>query len=120
MTLPHYFGDDRSPDPCRPDDTCPQCWYVATLARYVLVQARDAAEARARGEAALGGTALMIRTVRLASADEIELQRWHDEQAADDTCPQCGGSGGGEDPPRYCPLCGGKGHVACVGRTEEF
>ncbi|MEX0704119.1 MAG: hypothetical protein WD069_18605 [Planctomycetales bacterium] len=61
-------------------------YYVATLARYVLVDAADECEARAKGEAALRdlGAAAPgdIRTIRPATPDEIELQRWHDEALA--------------------------------------
>lgn len=60
---------------------------VATLARYVLVEAMDETAARAVGMKALrelyapeGRVAhIQIRTIRPATEDEIELQRWHDE-----------------------------------------
>jgi hypothetical protein len=66
-------------------------YYVATLARYVLVDADDESDARERGHAALlhlyaddgrAGAAINIRTVRPATDDEIELWRWHHEMVA--------------------------------------
>ena len=66
-------------------------YYVATLARYVLVDADDEIDARERGFAALhdlyaddgrAGAVINIRTVRLATEDEIELWRWHQENVA--------------------------------------
>jgi hypothetical protein len=56
----------------------PTC-YVATLARYVLVEAEDEAEACERGHSALSelNATVEIRTVRLATPDEIELSTWH-------------------------------------------
>ncbi|MEX0718372.1 MAG: hypothetical protein WD066_17385 [Planctomycetaceae bacterium] len=61
-------------------------FYVATLARYVLVEAGDEREARANGEAALRdlapGAPIRIRTIRPATADEIELAGWHAEAVA--------------------------------------
>ena len=66
-------------------------YLVATLARYVLVDARDETEAR---ELAIPGlhalyadvrqrlgrdVPIEIRTVRLATQDEIELWKWHHE-----------------------------------------
>ena len=66
-------------------------YYVATLARYVLVEADNDADARERGRAALhdlyaddgrAGAAINIRTVRPATDDEIELWRWHHEMVA--------------------------------------
>ena len=66
-------------------------YYVATLASYVLVEAENEQQARAQGLAALidlyterqGGTGLAerieIRTVRLATPEEIELCTWHHE-----------------------------------------
>ena len=71
-------------------------YYVATLSRYVLVEATCEARARERGREALlalradnaerrGREApVNIRTVRLASEDEIELWRWHQEMLASD------------------------------------
>ena len=66
-------------------------YYVATLARYVLVGADNESDARERGYAALhdlyaadgsAGAAINIRTVRPATDDEIELVRWHQEKLA--------------------------------------
>jgi len=61
-------------------------YYVATLARYVLVDTKDEADARERGGAALHELSpdmpINIRTVRLATDDEIEFQRSHDEAVA--------------------------------------
>ena len=69
-------------------------YYVATLARYVLVDAHNESDARERGYAALHdlyadlrerlgkGLPINIRTVRPATADEIELMRWHHENLA--------------------------------------
>ena len=66
-------------------------YYVATLARYVLVDADSEFDARERGNAALhdlyaddgrAGAAIHIRTVRPATDDEIELSRWHHEMVA--------------------------------------
>lgn len=56
-------------------------YYVATLARYVLVKAENESDARQRGHAALreldANLPINIRTVRLATADEIEFDREH-------------------------------------------
>jgi hypothetical protein len=69
-------------------------YFVATLARYVLVEAENEAQARQRGQAALHElyadlrqqlgreVPIKIRTIRLASDDEIELQRWHHQMVA--------------------------------------
>jgi len=66
-------------------------YYVATLARYVLVEAENEWEARERGYAALydqyedirrrfgSGMPVEIRTIRPATEDEIEHMRWHQE-----------------------------------------
>ena len=58
-------------------------YYVATLASYVLVEAADESVARQLGHAALvqliGNATPHIRTIRLATNDEIELSRWHQE-----------------------------------------
>ena len=68
-------------------------YYVATLACYVLVDAESETEAREWGHAALhdlyaangrAGAAINIRTVRLATDDEIELWRWHHQMVARD------------------------------------
>ena len=50
-------------------------YYVAGIARYVLVQARSLDEARAKGEEKLERPA---HVVRLATLDEIGLQAFHD------------------------------------------
>jgi len=64
-------------------------YYVATLARYVLVDADDESAARVAGHAALHelyadlrerlgrDVPINVLTVRPATVDEIELQRWH-------------------------------------------
>jgi len=66
-------------------------YYVATLARYILVEADNESDARERGHAALlklyagdgrAGAPINIRTVRPATDDEIELSRWHHEMVA--------------------------------------
>ena len=63
-------------------------YYVATLARYVLVDAEDEAQARELGHAALHAdmrqqygreVPITIRTVRPATQDEIELMAWHNK-----------------------------------------
>jgi len=60
-----------------------QMFYVATLARYALVEAADEQEARAKGTDALAALdqrgSIEIRTVRPASGEEIRLARWHEE-----------------------------------------
>lgn len=62
-------------------------YYVATLARYVLVDVADEASARQIGQAALQAeagdrAAIQVRTVRPAADDEIELWRWHHDRLA--------------------------------------
>jgi hypothetical protein len=69
-------------------------YLVATLARYVLVDAENGADARQRGHAALHDlyadlrerlgreVPINILTVRPAADDEIELWRWHHEMLA--------------------------------------
>lgn len=64
-------------------------YYVATLARYVLVDADSPSQAHERGRAALHDlysdvrkrlgreVPIEIRTVRPATEDEIELWTWH-------------------------------------------
>jgi hypothetical protein len=56
-------------------------YYVATLAKYVLVHAENEADARRLGHAALcelePAQPIRIRTVRPATADEIEFDRQH-------------------------------------------
>lgn len=67
--------------------------YVATLVRYVLVEAEDEAKARERGAAALEelyaelrqrhlNMQVDIHTVRPATTDEIEFCRWNEETLA--------------------------------------
>ena len=69
-------------------------YYVATLARYVLVEAENEADARQCGRAALHElyadlrkrlgkeVPINILTVRAATDEEIELWRWHHEMVA--------------------------------------
>ena len=62
-------------------------YYVATLARYVLVDAADDAAARQIGQAALqaeagDSAAIQVRTVRPATDDEMELSHWHHDRLA--------------------------------------
>lgn len=69
-------------------------YYIATLARYVLVDADDETQARELGHAALHDlyadlrerlgrdVPIDIRTVRPATDDEIALMRWHHEMLA--------------------------------------
>jgi hypothetical protein len=69
-------------------------YYVATMARYVLVEAEDETQARDRGRQALDeqyagllerlgkDVPIEIRTVRLASDDEVELAKWHREMVS--------------------------------------
>ena len=62
-------------------------FYVATLARYVRVDADDKSSARLAGHAVLHDLDLRlgrdvpiaIHTVRAATADEIEFWNWHCE-----------------------------------------
>ena len=66
-------------------------YYVATLAHYVLVEAENESQARAQGLIALRDLyaerpekpsrdmQIDIRTVRLATPEEIELCTWHDQ-----------------------------------------
>jgi hypothetical protein len=60
--------------------------YVATLARYVLVDAANDTDARLRGHAALveltGSATPIVRTIRPATDDEIDFWRWHQELLA--------------------------------------
>jgi hypothetical protein len=69
-------------------------YYVATIARYVLVEAADEAEARRLAPAALLAldpertAPIQIHTVRLATPDEIQLQRWHNEALAENATPE--------------------------------
>ena len=69
-------------------------FYVATLARYVLVEAENEEQARERGQAALevlyaelrlrqaAEMPVVIRTVRPATTDEIDFCRWNEETVA--------------------------------------
>ena len=69
-------------------------WYVATLASYVLVDAADETEARAKGRTPLyelyanvrkrlgRDVPINIRTVRPATDDEVELWSWQQETIA--------------------------------------
>ena len=69
-------------------------YYVATLAKYVLVDAVNEHAARIAGETALKSLhaevsarigrefPVQIRTVRLATSDEIDFHRWNEETLA--------------------------------------
>lgn len=69
-------------------------YYVATLARYVLVEAENKTQARERGQVALQElyadlrdrmgreVPIDIHTVRPASTDEIDMTKWHNEMVA--------------------------------------
>jgi hypothetical protein len=69
-------------------------YYVATLARYVLVDAENETHARERGDAALDelyadlrerlgkDVPINILTVRPATSDEIDMMKWHREMLA--------------------------------------
>lgn len=66
-------------------------FYVATMASYVLVASTNATEAQALGTAALTELyrercgreiAINVKTVRHATTEEIEDQRWHAEMLA--------------------------------------
>ena len=69
-------------------------YYVATLARYVLVDAENEAAARELGRAALHElyadlrerwskeVPIEIRTIRQATTDEIDLWKWHQQMLA--------------------------------------
>jgi hypothetical protein len=69
-------------------------FYVATLVRYVLVEAENEAQARERGAAALeelyadlrrqfdAEMPVNILTVRPATSDEVEFSRWNEETLA--------------------------------------
>ncbi len=52
-------------------------YYVANLARYVLVQADSPERARELGQAQLPTP---VRTVRPATPDEVALLQWHESQ----------------------------------------
>ena len=68
-------------------------YYVATLARYVLVEAASDAEARYRGhdallelyakDGAVDDVSINIRTVRPATEDEIQFMNWHRKSEAE-------------------------------------
>ena len=72
-------------------------YYVATLARYVLVEADDETTAREVGQAALHTlyadvrerlgkeVPIEIRTLREATREEIELWNWHHQMLAWET-----------------------------------
>ncbi len=72
-------------------------YYVATLARYVLVDAAHENDARELGLAALHelyadvrerlgrDVSINITTIRPASSDEIDLWRWHCQMMARET-----------------------------------
>lgn len=67
----------------------PTTFYVATLSKYVLVDAGDETEARTVGQVELqklvGTTApVQIRTVRSATANEVEFWEWHLEKVAEE------------------------------------
>ncbi len=69
-------------------------FYVATLARYVLVDAADETAARVAGHAALHDlyadlrerlgrdVPIEIRTIRPATTDEIDMMKWHNQMLA--------------------------------------
>jgi hypothetical protein len=65
-------------------------FYVATRARYVLVEAANESEARRLGQPALQelyvgrNLPVEIRVVRPATDDEIELRNWHRELTGDE------------------------------------
>lgn len=66
-------------------------YYVATLARYVLVSAASEEEARTLGRTALADldpeAPINIRTVREATADEVELGNWHQDLLNEESQP---------------------------------
>ena len=69
-------------------------YFVATLTRYILVEAHNEIDARERGYAALHDlyadlrerfgkeVPIKILTARPATDDEIELWRWHQDRLA--------------------------------------
>lgn len=71
-------------------------YYVATLARYVLVEAESENQARELGKTALHelyadirerlgkDVPIEIRTVRPATDDEVQLMNWHNEKLAEE------------------------------------
>jgi hypothetical protein len=84
---------DDQPLGNRKDQTM-KTYYVATLARYVLVEASDETTAREAGYASLHAlyadlrerlgkeVPIEIRTIREATRDEIELWNWHHQMLA--------------------------------------
>ena len=71
-------------------------YYVATLARYVVIDAENESQARERGAADLRelyadlrarhgrGVPIEIRVVRPATSDEIEMVRFHERMLANE------------------------------------
>jgi len=69
-------------------------YLVATLARYVLVDAENETQARELGHAALHElyadmrerlgkeVPINILTIRTATSDEVEVMKWHHEKLA--------------------------------------
>ena len=84
---------DDQPQRNRKDQTM-KTYFVATLARYVLVEADDETTAREVGHAALHSlyadvrerlgkeVPIEIRTIREATREEIELWNWHHQMLA--------------------------------------
>jgi len=77
--------------PCDQEPIAMTTYYVATLAKYVLVDSENEADARQRGHVALreldGDRPIHIRTIRPATNEEIELQRWHQDMVAAEKPP---------------------------------
>jgi hypothetical protein len=77
----HGPVEDRN----RKDQTMKRFFRVATLSRYVLVEAADETEARTLGESALRElfpdlmAKTTVRSVTFATAEDIELWRWHQD-----------------------------------------
>jgi hypothetical protein len=75
-------------------------YYVATLARYALVDAENEVAARQKGQAALQElhakshkklgheVPINIRTIREATGEEIRLWRWHQEKLEEERQPR--------------------------------
>ncbi len=75
-------------------------YYVATLARYVLVDAENETQARELGHAALHelyadlrerfgkDVPIHILTIRPATTDEIDMMKWHRAMLARETAQQ--------------------------------
>jgi uncharacterized protein DUF4314 len=114
-------------------------YYVATLARYVLVEAENEWEARERGYAALYqqyedvrrrfgcGMPVEIRTIRPATEDEIEHMRWHEEYVAAGKRPRVAARR--REPPSVDPAAQAKtdwtpvrvpGHEKAYGPETQF